>query len=122
MSDEQNVTMSMVPYGMNFSIDVPIKIFASMIHMIGSKVDLGPGKVEQVREGLLAKALEAKNLVELHPELLDEEGFHDGYYMTLCALLLAFDAYLDILPLSPSDQMLDLQAKPANPNYEKFFH
>ena len=127
MSDVQVASMTMNKYGIDADIKVAIGDFASMIYMIGSYVDTGPGAVEPIREAVWVKVLEAKKLVDAYPELREEEGFYIGYYLANCALLLALDAYLDIKPLHPLGLPLTPQegnghVGDVNPNFKKFFH
>ena len=74
MNDVQVASMTMNKYGIDADIKVAIGDFASMIYMIGSYVDTGPGAVEPIREAVWVKVLEAKKLVDTYPELREEEG------------------------------------------------
>ena len=127
MSNEKSALVSMERYGMDFSVDVSLSVISSMICMIGLHIDLEPGKVESVRDEILAKVVEAKNLVDLNPELREEEGFYSGYYLTLCVFLLALDAYLEgeVINLDPLLALVDLktpQIGAVKPSISNHFH
>ena len=127
MSNEKSALVSMERYGMDFSVDVSLSVISSMICMIGLHIDLEPGKVEAVRDEILAKVVEAKNLVDLNPELREEEGFYSGYYLTLCVFLLALDAYLEgeVINLDPLLALVDLktpQIGAVKPSISNHFH
>lgn len=125
MSNNNSALVSMEQYGMDFSMDISLAVFSSMICMIGRHIDSGPGKVEEAREDIFAKVMDLKNLLDSNPELREEEGFYGGYYMTLCALLLALDAYLEGGPIDLSHVLAFVKPQeptPINPNFEKFFH
>lgn len=125
MSSDKSVLVSMEEYGLNFSMNISLAIFSSLICMIGLYIDQGPGKVEEVRGDVFAKVMDLKNLVDLNPELREEEGFYEGYYMTLCALLVALDAYLEGGSIDLSHVLVFVKPQeptPINPNFEKFFH
>lgn len=127
MQQIQMATMSMQKYGSDLSIDVSLGDFASMIYMIGSSIDHGPEMVEIARASVLEAMTEAKKLVESYPELRDQRFFYEGYYLAACALLLAFDAYLEIKPmkldaLAQGQNSGSKEDGAINPNFEKFFH
>lgn len=127
MSNDQNVLVSLEQYGMDFSISLSLGIFSALICMVGLNIDSGPGQVEKVREGVLAKVKLSNDLLLAHPELREEEGFYKEYYLTLCVLLVALDAYLQGNTLN-INSVLELMAPmksadaSVNPNFEKFFH
>jgi hypothetical protein len=127
MSINQSALISMERYEMDFSIDVSLPVLASLISMIGAHVDLGPGKVEDVREDIFAKVVLLKDLVDRHPEMREEEDFYSGYYMTLCVYLLALDAYMEgaLINLGQIFELVqpsESDAPSVNPNFDKFFH
>jgi hypothetical protein len=127
MSNQKSALVSMERYGIDFSMDVPLSVLASLVCMIGVRIDQGPNKVEAVRDGILAKVVEAKNLVDLNPELREEEGFYTGYYLTLCVFLLALDSYLEgeVINLDPLLALVDLktpQIGAVKPSISNHFH
>lgn len=106
MSNTQSTMLSMEPYGFNFSINIELPAFASMIQMIGIHVDQVPGTVATMREGVLEKLLVANTALDTYPELREETDFFEGFFLTTCALLLALDAYLAITPMNPDSLWL----------------
>lgn len=122
MSNLSVATISMEKYGLNFSVDIKVGDFASMIYMVGNYVDKKPGMVESLHSSVLEKVLEAEELIQTYPELREEDGFHNGYYMLNCGLLLALDAYLAMKPINPESLMLPKVESYSNPNFEKLFH
>ena len=125
MSSDKSALVSMEHYGLDFSMSISLAVISSMICMIGLHIDHGPGMVEGVREDVFSKVVDLKNLVDLNPELREEKGFYDGYYMTLCALLLALDAYMEgeLIDFGPVFELVKPHESSAtNSNFEKFFH
>ena len=127
MSNDQKVLVSMDQYGIDFSISLSLATFSSLICMIGHHIDHGPDKVEVIREDVLSKVVLLVDLLDRHPEMREDKGFYNEYFMTLCVVLLALDVYLEgrsinissVLELIEPMKAVDI---PVNPNFEKFFH
>ncbi|OZB49477.1 MAG: hypothetical protein B7X60_01115 [Polynucleobacter sp. 39-45-136] len=127
MNINQSVLVSMERYDMDISIDVSLAVLASMVCLIGVHIDHGPGKVEVVREGVLAKVVLLNDLIDQHPEMRDEEDFYSGCYLSLCVALIALDAYIEgglinLTPLIGFIKPTEVEVPDVNPNFEKFFH